>query len=99
MFKEIVRAYERGKTNLLFLLAGGITGALVTLWITRWRNPSAGPAMSGAQSFRRLLRPSESSRPQPRYAEPVSQVVQSGIGNLDDEVDDPEVDFDTPGDF
>ena len=98
MFEKLGKAIERGKTNLIVLLIGGIVGAGITLWLTREK-----------RARRQLLSPPRTpyqpaQQNQPEVISinlPSGAPGTSGLGdvNLDLEVADEDVDFDLDGEF
>lgn len=101
MLEGLKNAVERGKTNLIMLFIGGIVGAGLTLWLTR-----RGKGVAGLPATPRP-RPLPRARPTP----PPPPSDMSGMGehmgnparyvttNLDDEIDDPDIDFEGAGEF
>jgi len=99
MFKN---AIEKGKTGSIVFLVGALVGIGLTLWLTRKRKKLVGvpSALPGAPidvdpGYERPYDSSSFSGVGEHVGNPARYVTES----LDEEVEDPEVDFDMAGDF
>jgi len=96
--KFISKKLDHAKGNLLWLLIGTVAGAGLTLWLTNRRGRSTASVAGPVVQPRRIAPP-----PPPRQAQGMGEhqadPARYATTNLDDEVDDPDVDFVVGGEF
>ena len=86
-------AIKKGKTGVIIFLAGGLVGVGLVLWLTRKRKQIA-PSMAALPVVDVPSRPSVSGMGEHQGNQ--ARYVTEG---LDDEIEDPNVDFDLGGEY